>query len=593
MLVRFSLRRLILSVASLLSLTGVLGFGSVGSVAAADAEDAAKKVAAHIDAGEFGQARVLAQALGDGDRDAMLAQIAAAQMRFGARRGFGNTLGMIGNDMMRASAIQNGVASQFAGGQSGFGFAPPARGGAAMADFQPLMDLIQNTTGKPEPGWVDDGGVGTVEQFPMGVLVDAGGLLAKGAFATEDSELSSARRKALFSNGNAQVRNPSKLRKISLTRLEKQAQVRRALGLPADDSMRNLAGLQKIQYILVYPESGDIVLAGPAGDWHRNAEGRSVSTDTGRPVLQLDDFVTLLRGAFEGDGVFGCSISPREENLARVKEFLEQSAKQPLKPGQRDAWVKQVRDIVGRQDIKIFGVDPRTRVAQVIVEADYRMKLVGMGLEESVLGVESYLDSVKPAADGSLPPIDVLRWWFTINYDAVNATESRDAFELKGQGVKVLSENELLTQRGQQVHTGKSDVLNSRFAESFTKNFPALAAKYPIYAELQNVFDLALVAALIRSQDLSGQTAWHRTYFGDVDAYPVELGPAPKEVESVVNHKVVNRKNIVMGVSGGVSVDMRSLVKGEKLKTDNYGALQANRQGSEPKKLGNDAWWWD
>jgi len=591
MLVRCSFRRLIVSLACLLALTSYVGLGWVRPAQGADADEAAKQVAAHIDAGEFGRARVLAQAL-DGDaRDALMAQVAAAQMRFGARRGFANTLGMIGNDGVRTGAFQSGAASQFAGGQSGFGFMP--RGGAAMADFQPLMDLIQNTTGKPEPGWIDDGGVGTVEQFPMGVLVDAGGLLAKGAFATEESELGSTRKKALFSNGNSQVRIPSKLRKVSLTRLEKQAQLRKALGLPPDDSMRNLAGLQKIQYVLVYPETGDIVLAGPAGDWHRNAEGRSVSNDSGRPVLQLDDLVVLLRGAYEGDGVFGCSISPREENLARVKQFLEESAKQPLKPTQREAWVKKVRDVVGRQDIKIFGVDPRTRVAQVIVEADYRMKLVGMGLEEGVLGVESYLDSVKPAADGSLPPIDVLRWWFTINYDAVNATEGRNAFELKGQGVKVLSENELLTQRGEQVHTGKSDVLNSRFAESFTKHFGALAAKYPIYSELQNVFDLALVAALIRSEDLAGQTNWHHTYFGDADLFPVELGPAPKEVESVVNHKVVNRKNIVLGVSGGVSVDMRSLVKANKIKTDTYGALKASHQGSEPKKLGNDAWWWD
>jgi hypothetical protein len=73
----------------------------------------------------------------------------------------------------------------------------------------------------------------------------------------------------------------------------------------------------------------------------------------------------------------------------------------------------------------------------------------------------------------------------------------------------------------------------------------------------------------------------------------VELGPAPKEVESVVNHKVINRKNLVLGVSGGVSVDMRSMVKGNKIKTDNYGLLKADHQKSEPKKLGNDSWWWD
>ena len=50
-----------------------------------------------------------------------------------------------------------------------------------------------------------------------------------------------------------------------------------------------------------------------------------------------------------------------------------------------------------------------------------------------------------------------------------------------------------------------SDELTSEFARSFTKHFDTLAAKYPIYAELKNIFDLALVAGLIQSHDLPGQ----------------------------------------------------------------------------------------
>ena len=67
--------------------------------------------------------------------------------------------------------------------------------------------------------------------------------------------------------------------------------------------------------------------------------------------------------------------------------------------------------------------------------------------------------------DGKAPPMSVLRWWFTLNYAALSATEGRDAFELKGPGVKVLSENELLTETGERQHTGKSDELNARFAD--------------------------------------------------------------------------------------------------------------------------------
>ena len=45
--------------------------------------------------------------------------------------------------------------------------------------------------------------------------------------------------------------------------------------------------------------------------------------------------------------------------------------------------------------------------------------------------------------------------------------------------MKVLSENELLTERGERVHTGDSDELTKRFAESFTKHFDKLSDQVP------------------------------------------------------------------------------------------------------------------
>jgi len=561
-----------------------------GNVAGGNVE---KRIAAHIAAGEFGPARVLAQNLGAAQQDAALGAMAAAQLRAGALGGFANNFRGIGNDQIRTGFMPGGFGNGgFAGGQSFFGPPPVAAGGAAMADFDPLITLIQSSTGKPSPGWTDDGGVGTVEEFRNGVFVDANGVLLKGMARANAGTLTEIRSSALSSNGNTEVRRSSGMRKVSLTRLEREVQLRRLLGQGPDEAMRSLAGLQRLQYVLMYPETGDIVLAGPAGDWARDAEGRMVSVDKGRPVLQLDDLIVLLRNSENNKEVIGCSINPREENLARTKAFLDESTKRPLKPGQRDGWLSQLRDAVGKQDIVVFGLDPRTRAARIMVEADYRMKLVGMGLEEGVPGVVSYLDAI-PAANGEAVPMNVLRWWFAVNYDAVQTTEGHDAFEIRGQGVKVLSENELLTERGQRVHTGQADALNRQFTESFTKHFPALAAKYPVYAELRNLFDLALVASIIRSQDLPGQTGWHMTYFGDTAQCPVELGAAPREVDSVVNHRVINRTQVVAGVSGGVSCSVAPLAAKDRMVVDTYGKLKANLAGSKPKNLASDSWWWD
>jgi len=346
--------------------------------------------------------------------------------------------------------------------------------------------------------------------------------------------------------------------------------------------------------VLLYPETGDIVLAGPAGDWRLDVEGRYVNAETLAPVLHLDDLVVTLRNALTNGSRFGCSIDPRQDNLAAAKTVNEKWSHQPLRSSaQRQQWLGEVRDAIGRQDIRVYGIDPRTRVGRVLIEADYRMKLVGIGLEEGVPGLTSYLASIELGKDGKVPPMNVLRWWFALNYDAVSATQSRDAFQLQGPGVKVLSENELLTERGERVHTGDSDDLTRGFAESFTKNFDKLATKYPVYAELRNVFDLALVSTLIASHDLPGQVGWHMTHFGPQGDYAPELAAAPAEVESVMNHRILGGKHVVAVVSGGVRVEAGPLAEKAAVKTDTYGLMAGERRTSAPQNLVRRAWWWD
>ncbi|HEY2146284.1 MAG TPA: DUF1598 domain-containing protein, partial [Pirellulales bacterium] len=331
-----------------------------------------------------------------------------------------------------------------------------------------------------------------------------------------------------------------------------------------------------------------------AGDWQYDDSGRLVGKESGRPVVQLDDLVVILRHMMSrSDAKFGCAITPTQEGLARTKEFVAESNKTPIRSDAgRDRWLKKLRDSLGRQNIEVYGLDSGTRAARVLVEADYRMKLVGVGLEVGVAGVPSYLSMIHVAKDGSVPPLDVLRWWFTLNYDALEATRDHDAFEFRGQGVKVLSENELLTATGQRVHTGASDVLNSEFARNFTMHFSELAAKYPIYADLQNMFDLALLSALVRSERLADRIDWHMTYFRDPKQYRVETSDAPKTVETVINHRIVNGKTILVGVSGGVSCDPSSLIQPTAMHSD-YGVLREQRSAAKPKAEVRNVWWWD
>jgi hypothetical protein len=510
------------------------------------------------------------------EHDRLLAQIADLQARSGSREAAQRTAREIYESRARGQALTR-LASR----------RPGREGGATQADFDSLIELITSTV-KPS-SWDKVGGTGSIAPFPTGILADAQAALNR-PLVRATPDLGDLYR---VSAPRAPAQSPHRaadLRKVSLVRLERLLAEGLAAGRPADDAMQALAGLHRVQYVLVYPESGDLVVAGPAGDWKVDEQGCPRSVDTGEPVLRLDDLVVLLRHAFESrESRFGCAITPRQDALARVQSLLAASAKQSLQPGQRKMWLEQLRSELGPQDVEVYGLDPRTRTARALVEADYHMKLIGMGLAEGVAGVESYLNLIKVPVGQSPPPLDVLRWWFTMDYEPIATTGDGRAFAIRGQGVRVLSENERLAAGGQRIHTGQSEIWNSQFAASFTEHFDDLAHRYACYTELRNIFDLALATALIREHDLAASVRWSRGCFAGDGAYRVATAEPITQVDSVVNHRVINHVHVVAGVSGGVRVDPRGLVARTAMRSEKRGAAST----PAPPPIPADVWWWD
>lgn len=523
------------------------------------------------------------------------------QGQFGQQNG--NNANVFGNPGQNAVGVGNST------GQGG-------SGGAASADFDSLIDLIESTVATET--WANTGG-GEAEMrpFPTGVMVDAAGTLKLIKATAPDTSLAALHRAGDVNVADpverklnaepASPRKPAKLRYVSLPRLEQEIIRRQAAHEPFDPAMLTLAGLRRVQFIFVYPKSddgtpGDIILAGPAGDWTIEPFGRILSTESGQPVVRLDDLLTLLRRTHQTKSTyFGCAINPRPAALAATQAYLDQTAAKPLAPGRRDAWLEKIRSTMGRQDVEIFGLDPTTRVARVLVEADVHMKLIGMGLEDGVPGVESYLDSAKNAARaGASPnPMAVLRWWFALNYQGIKTSPKGNAYELIGDGVCVLSENEMLAAQGQRIHTGQSDPLNQQFAESFTAHFAALADKYPVYGELRTIFDLALTLAIIDADGLAARAGWEPTRLLDNEKLRLPHGQAPREVDTVAN--VVSsparggrERNLIAGVSGGVMVDAKATLANRVESTDdNLPNLRAVLPKPRAAKDQPITWWWD
>jgi len=508
------------------------------------------------------------------------------------KQNFQNANVMFGaNQGVNAGNQQNGTGNSSTGNP----------GGGQNADFDTLIDLIASTVAQET--WAENGG-GEAEMrpFPTGVMVDAAGTLALVRASAPSRELAKRRGTAPPAEPSSvdDPRLASQLRYVSLPRLEREIIRRQDAHRPLDPAMLTLAGLRRVEYIFVYPKTGDLVLAGPAGDWRIAPFGRLVAADTGEPIVRLDDLLTLLRRARQSQSsFFGCAINPRKESLAATQAYLDKTSAHPIEPGRRDAWLDKLRTTLGRQDVEIFGIDPTSRVARVLVEADVHMKLVGMGLEDGVPGVESYLDAVK-AAGGQPAATSVLRWWFALHYAAIRTAPAGDAYELVGDGVGVLSENELLAAQGQRVHTGQSDPLNQQFADSFTAHFPELAEKYPVYGELRSIFDLALAVALIQTDNLADRAGWKPNRLLDNEKLRLPQWPVPREVDTVANCVVVNRRQIIAGVSGGVMIDTantlanRSATSGDALTklhaaTPAAAVIQAAGEDSEESV----DWWWD
>ncbi len=559
--------------------SSMLVLASTTSVFAAD--PAAAKVAEHLASGEFGPATEQAAAVKDPAEQAkLLKQIAGLQQHAGAILAARATRQRIAEPNERAQA--QGRANQ----------EQSLAGGGVVADFTSLMNLIQeNTSGQWEQ---IDGVGGTMSPFQTGVRVSPLAMLNRITSADSTGKLATLSTEIRQAELNTDMAQSSSMRLVSLTRLEREVARRIADGQTVPESMMQLAGLSKIQYVFLDKEEGDIVVGGPAEAWQYNAQGQPIGVTTKRPTLQLDDLVTVLRTFTRNEADFGCSINTREENVQSLQAFAAQSmARGPLSAGGGvRSFVNQLQKKLGLQDVVVWGVPADSRVARVIVEADYRMKLIGIDKLDGGKAIPSYFDLLPKAMQKNPPATEALRWWLSMKYDSVTHSPDRTAFEIVGSSVLCQSENQVLTADGKHLPTGQSEPINRQFAENFTQNYSGLAQRDLVFADMQNVFDLALVAAMIRHERLNDRAAWDMGAFANNGEYRPATYAVPTEVESVVNHKVYNGRDVVVQVAGGVRADVVSIVKDPELAKEAPQLTAVAKQADAPK-LPAGRWWWD
>lgn len=425
-----------------------------------------------------------------------------------------------------------------------------------------------------------------------GVYVDSEGVLRKRVFEDPSGQLMQERIRASRAELDADISKPSPMRKVSLNRLEAELAKRLAEGLPPTFEMQYLAGLTRLSYVFLYPETGDVVVAGPAEGWTTDLSGRVRGMDSGRPVLELQDLAVALRlyGPGKQDNpVIGCSIDPTQEGLAEMQTFLADAYRQ-AQPTQQfaDYVVNGLKNSMGLQTVSVLGVPSESHFAHVLVEADYRMKLIGIGVEKPPVRMASYVDKAIPS---EVARNALQRWYFTPDYECVQVTNDGLAMHLVGEGVKLIGQDEFVGGDGSRARTDSSDRASQMFVNAFTKKYPELAEKSPVYAQLRNLIDMAIAAAYIQQEDYYGKAGWEMNTLGDESVYSVETYGAPAHVETVVT-SVWKRGQLMTPVGGGVNIQAHLALDYDHIQEDPDGEVGKAREATT-LDLADGQWWWD
>jgi hypothetical protein len=385
-----------------------------------------------------------------------------------------------------------------------------------------------------------------------GVSIDAEGML-RNATLDEFGKLRQVRAEVLAAVPDG-LDQAADMRTISLRRLNEAIRRCHESGKPLPAEMECLGGLLEIHYVLVYPEQNDIVLVGPAEAWKLDQRGAVVGAKTGRPVMLLVDLIEALRAAGAPvRSVITCSIDPTPEGLQRLQRHV--GGLRTI--GQPQATAMGIEQQLGPQKISVTGVPDTSHFARVMIGADYRMKRIGMGIEPApVRDLPAFTQLMRASGRGMRNMLP--RWWLAPDYEAVLRDADGLAWELRGSSVKTMTESDAVAARGAGGQAGRADPAAEKWAEIMTERYDQLALADPVFGQLRNCMDLAVVAALIVKEDLAAKAGASLPMLMDENGLETTKLPAPKQVESKATLARQGRNWMI--ACGGVEINPWAIV---------------------------------
>ena len=386
-----------------------------------------------------------------------------------------------------------------------------------------------------------------------GISIDAQGVVKNAD--PESRTLLLREMRTNFNPASPEMAAPTGLRMISLRGLEAAIAdaVQNHQGVLPDE-VKYLAGLQRIQYILVYPEQNDIILAGPGEGWKIDDQLHVVGVTTGKPVLQLDNLLTAMRSvnAPQPERI-SCSIDPTAQGVANYNTKLQQLSR----AGVRNPRIlgPQLKRAMGNQVVSINGVPGSSHFARVMLAADIRMKQIAMEISGHGSRVlPGFISSARNSVSITNSNINP-RWWLACNYEPVATDGQGLAWEIRGQGVKAMTETEVFQDNQGPAKAAQQDPAAQKWATMMTERYDTLSKADPIFGELRNIMDMCVAAAVIRSNRLQEQANIELPYLlGKTKSISPQTWFTPRHVSTETSF-IKSTRGLVITASGGVDID--------------------------------------
>ena len=160
------------------------------------------------------------------------------------------------------------------------------------------------------------------------------------------------------------------------------------------------------------------------------------------------------------------------------------------------------------------------------------------------------------------------------------------SFQLKGQGVKAMTEEEFVAEGGEVKGADKANPMAQRWANAFTEKYDELSKADPVFGDLRNIMDQSVVAALIAKEGLLDKAKCSLPLLsGQDERLTVTPWQAPKSVSTQSSFIQVGN-DFVITASGGVQIESWQVA-------DKTEASPAVAEARQKGGYAGAKWWWN